>query len=143
MADLNKFWRFIESALYCKVPEYLKVLLRLQGFDSVVAIKELDDVDIQCMDGFVRKSDSYAYRDIGDITDYYVYSDEFLKQFEVLRGHRRLLKAIAAFVTQQVNANGLDSFMAQCLNFDLKKTQGNYFVLQSFWNQYFTSAVSS
>lgn len=127
LRKFDKFWRLIESALYCQVPEYLKILLIRQGFDSVIALKELDDVDIQHMESFVRKYGHGAQRDFGDFGDYYPHFGNdpiFGKEFEVLRGHKRLLKEIVLFVKQQVYANGLGVFIAQCS--DPKKTEGNY-----------------
>lgn len=142
MEDLDKFWSLIENELYCKVPQYLKVLLKLQGFDSVIAIKKLDDADIQYSDSFVRKQGYDSMCQCLEFKDYYhhyLHNREnrhvFENEFEVLRGHKKLLKAIAEFVMQQVDSNGIDVFVARCLNFDhteQKKTQGNLIGFSKF-----------
>lgn len=129
MDNLKNFWSFIESELHCKVPKYLQCLLHNQGFDSVVTIKALDDNDIEYLTSYVRKPDAYLspeFRD--DFGDYYSMHAS-RETFEMLRGHQKLLKAIAAYVVEQVDSNGLGVFIARCLNLDYaqpKKIQGTY-----------------
>lgn len=122
MDNLNKFWSFIESKLHCKIPKYLQGLLKRQGFDSVtvkITVKTFDATDTRCMENFVRnKGYHISCSTYDDFKDYYDYTQNFEEEFEILRGHKKLLDAIVDFVDQEVDSNGLGVFIAQCLNFD-------------------------
>lgn len=54
-SEIIDFWKKIESELNCSVPLYLKNILNLCGYDTIVSIETIKEDDISYMEKFGRE----------------------------------------------------------------------------------------
>lgn len=103
--SIKKLWKTFETKLKCSIPPYLKNLMELQGFDTVVAIKNLDDDDVAFLEEYGR---SKEYGEYLEKTDQQSNLKDFLgpyhvnqANFQILRGHKKLLKEIVKCASEE------------------------------------------
>lgn len=98
----RKFWTFIEHKMKCIVPMYIRNLLACQGFDCIAAIKNIVDDDIQHLEMFA-KSEEYGRKipKDADREQFYGFYHDAQDRFEIVRGHKVLLREIVKFLSQE------------------------------------------
>lgn len=92
-ADL---WKQLEEKLGCGIPIYVKNLLIHQGFDNIIALKSIDNDDIIHLENY-GKSESYHKKipKSAKQEDYLGIFENDRSNFEILRGHKKLVDEIA------------------------------------------------
>lgn len=95
----EKFWNLIDEHMGCRVPSYVKNILRLRGFDNAACIKTLTDEDYKEFETFARTKMAKFIPSGSNLKDYYHVFSEEPNEFEFLPGHIRLLKEIAKYIT--------------------------------------------
>lgn len=97
-----EFWKLIERTIGCTVPLYLKNLLRSQGFDNILAIKNIDQDDIEFLEKFAR-TEAYVDSKAKDV-DLEKYLGNFRNSqsnFQILRGHKKMLAEIVMRISAE------------------------------------------
>lgn len=103
----DEFWSFIESKIYCNVPQYLKNLLRIKGLDDAITIQLINDEVIEHLEVFVKNGGLIPFiPDNADLKDFFGIFEKIQDKFKIVPGHKVLLKYIVKFVVQQTNAKG-------------------------------------
>lgn len=96
----EELWQVIECTTNCKIPKYIQNLLKSRGFDNIIAIKNIDEDDIQYLESFA-KSEEYKVPMGADLKDYLgSYHDE-QKSFQILRGHKKMLLGIEQRISKE------------------------------------------
>lgn len=109
--DADRFWSVIESKLYCKVPEYIKNLLRINGLDNAAAIQSVNDEVIEQLELFAKSGSMLPYiPQNADLKDFFWIFHKIQDKFLIVPGHKILLKCIVAYVVEQNDSNGLEFF---------------------------------
>lgn len=83
-----------------KIPPYLKNALLYTGYDNAASLKNLDEEDFEEMQNFVRNqfAELFSSRQML-LEEYFGIFSHNIKQFVILPGHKKLLKAISKFLS--------------------------------------------
>lgn len=107
----DQFWSYIESKLYCNVPQYIKNLLRIRGLDDAVNMQSIDDEVIEQLEVFVKNGGLVPFiPNNANLKDFFGIFHQLQDKFKIVPGHKVLLKYIVEFVAQQTNAKGPEFF---------------------------------
>lgn len=106
----NVFWQLvtdlIEREYSFKIPKYLVNLLNLQGYDNIFSVNQLDDDAINQLEVYARNE---RFRKQipkeADLRDYFgiFYNDP--AEFEILPGHKKLLRKTVHFIQKTFNGD--------------------------------------
>lgn len=82
----------------CIVPNYVRNILRLRGFDDAVSVSKITKDDIESLKHFAKNSKSNANR-----LDYYFLAvyEKKPEDFEIAPGHVKLLESIIDFIKEK------------------------------------------
>lgn len=108
--DNDEFWNGIEIITGFVVPMYIRNVLKFHGFDSALTVRLMDEEDIKEMEKFAR-SGVMQRISAGEVNlqDFYGPFVKSTKDFQFLRGHRKVLKDIAQFIREKGSHNITDS----------------------------------
>lgn len=104
----DQFWNFIENDMGCVVPKYLKLVLRVRGYDNAASIGTLTSNDIQKLQEFFRaKFKKDVSSDAGqDRKDFFHAFHNDSDEFEILPGHVKLLDKVVSYINAMTESNG-------------------------------------
>lgn len=113
MTDLETDWVKIENSIKQNIPKNIKILLSVGGYDSLLAIKTIDNEKLNILEKYLQnliKSDHQVLTklDKSDKTSY-VYSSQNL--FTFLPGHASIILALPHYIAQskaQSSSNSID-----------------------------------
>lgn len=109
MTDLETDWVKIENAIKQNIPKNIKILLSVGGYDSLLAIKTIDNEKLNILQKYLQnliKSDHQllAKLDKSDKTSL-VYSSQ--NSFTFLPGHASIILALPHYIAQSIS-NSID-----------------------------------
>lgn len=95
----NKFWEYIESETGSHIPMYIRNLLKLNGFNSAMSIKLLDEEDLKEIENMVQTG---AIKNVvpnaTDLKEYLGPFNDTAEHFSFLRGYKKMLLSISSYV---------------------------------------------
>lgn len=112
--EFSEIWKFIEKKkIKIEIPPFIKFVLKFCGYENFYTISAIEENDFEYFENQVRK---------GGIIEFYqgeVAAEDVLKgstkdvnNFEILRGHRKLLLAVINVVKERLEENGPENFFA-------------------------------
>lgn len=106
----NLFWDVIEAKMG-EVPNYLKNILKLRGYENAVSIQTIEEADIESFHNFLKSDDMKSRVTLNAIKeDYYGVFWETPATAYILPGHVKFLEQIVAFVNITLVTKGYDYF---------------------------------
>ncbi|XP_067210203.1 uncharacterized protein [Linepithema humile] len=103
--DVVAMWHIIETGMGLKVPVYLKNIMRLEGYDTTIAIQKISADNIEELELFGRKE---MHKFIKKGEKYSDYFDKYYicpSEFRIPIGHKILLSEIQKFVTNKLSSD--------------------------------------
>lgn len=98
----NEFWDSIQSTTGLIVPSYIRNILKLNGFNSVMSLRFLDEEDLNEIENFVKSGGMLRILPSdANLNDFYGPFLESRTDFQFLRGHRKVLKYVSSFVREK------------------------------------------
>lgn len=104
----DSFWEAIEKETGSYIPPYIRNILKYHGFNSAMSIKLLDDGDLDDVELSVRSGimDNFASKDTSTDNSKEIYGPfEAKEKFSFLRGFRKVLVAISAYIRDKGSEN--------------------------------------
>lgn len=110
--DSNKFWSVIETKMGCIVPNYVRNILRLRGFDDAVSVSKITKDDIEALKHFAKNSMNDMIPSNANRLDYYFLAvyEKNPEAFEIAPGHVKLLESIIDFIKEKTVIHGHEYF---------------------------------
>lgn len=98
-----------------KIPTYIKNVLWCCGYDSYFTISSMDESDIEYFETEVRKGNfnkkfESLFEHDENPSNMLEGSVKSLDDFEITRGHRKLILAVSKFVEETLKQKGIDAF---------------------------------
>lgn len=109
MASHRNMWNAIEKITGI-IPKYLKNILELNGYDTPVVIQNITDEDILFFENFAKNEMENVIPPGADLADYYDRFSTNKENFQILRGHKKLLHSMASVVKKKINETGVSFF---------------------------------
>lgn len=104
--DCHEFWNSVESITGFVVPTYIRNVLKLHGFDSAMSLKLIDEDDIKEMENFAKSGGMLRTLVNGENkSDFYGPFVKSIAEFQILRGYRKVLLDISAFIREKESQN--------------------------------------
>lgn len=129
-SENDQFWSAVERHIKCQVPMYIKNLLKSQGFDNALALKKLDEEDVNFLEVFAKSEDYrkvLAISDQSNLDDFYGSYCDRPKEFQILRGHRKMLiEMVAAVQNMSQEFTAVNIVKLQNNNKRPARRQGSY-----------------
>lgn len=98
-------WHIIETEMGLKVPVYLKNIMRLEGYDTTVAIQRMSAEDIEKLKLFGRKEMLMFIKKGEKCSDYFDKYYTCPSEFHIPTGHKILLNEIQKFVANKFSSD--------------------------------------
>lgn len=96
-----QFWQKLEEEMQTQFPTYLKNLLYSSGYDNRMSLSNISDEAVESIEKFAREGLLQYLIDSGldnNLHDYYgKFFAKNVKMFQILPGHRELLKRLAKY----------------------------------------------
>lgn len=108
------FWKLIESKMG-PVPNYVKNLLTIMGYENAISIKTINRDDIESFQKYLISDEMKLRVPKGsNLQDYYGVFWETPKKANLLPGHIKLIEQIAEYVNLTLVTKGYDYFTMKC-----------------------------
>lgn len=104
----DNLWKLIENGIPAKVPNYIKNILHLSGYEDVSVLRKIDLVKIQKLEEFTRNK-IMELNEI-ELKKYFHFYNKNHTKFEILQGHKDMLLEIGIFVDKCIKKHGNNSF---------------------------------
>lgn len=100
-AQLGEIWQVVERKLKVPIPAYIKNVLKFCGYDNCHSIATIEEQDFEYVEAEVRNGGITKFFEgeiaANDVLDGSTKTEE---NFEIIRGHRKLLMAVVKFVKE-------------------------------------------
>lgn len=108
-ASIENFWDLIERKISIIFPTYLRNILKLRGYDNAASVKTITSEDIEKFEIFAKTEMNNRLPEFSRPIDYfYIYIGP--DDFEILPGHKIILKEVVAYVKEMMDLHGRDYF---------------------------------
>lgn len=110
-AEFLEVWNFIEKKMKVDIPPFLKYVLKFCGYDNHYTIAGIEDNDFEYFESQVRNGGIVEfYRGKISENELWKGSMKGVADFEILRGHRKLLIAVVEMVKKRLVEYGPANF---------------------------------
>lgn len=96
-------WHLIETGIGQKVPIYLKNIMRLEGYDTIITIQRMSADNIKELEHFSRTEMLKFIKEGEKHSDYFDKYHICPSEFRIPTGHRVLLSEIQKFVANKLS----------------------------------------
>lgn len=116
MASEENMFIHLENFIGQNVPDILKLLLYVSGYDTLISIKQLTSTKIANLEQWINKSLHEGYSGLVKIFENNAYNESVLYKdiikrkgnFEFLPGHRDILSSLPKMITDMQAGNTAD-----------------------------------
>lgn len=107
--EFDEIWNMVERNMKVQIPPFIKYVLKFCGYENCHTISTIEEDDFEYFEFKVREGGIIEfYQDKISEKDMFEGSTKTLKDFEIVRGHRKLLMAIVKVVKEKLDKNGVD-----------------------------------
>lgn len=96
-----------------RIPPFIKYVLRFCGYENCHTISTIEETDIEYFESEVRNGGIIEfYKNEVSPEDIFKGSTKAVNDFEINRGHRKLMMAAVKVVKNRLEENGVENFLA-------------------------------